>query len=974
MFFFIVGLDFPRTQRVYAGEPQVLHPSPVLMTVVGSFYTDVETSPTSIESIHSWGPYLYLVVRYVNGDQKLEVWDVRQPGEPTKIQSLDYGNLLANPQAHYRLPYVNVFDDAIIVRSKGLDYIFRPGDTGELIQVAVNDFAGGVAEILNPEATFPMSSAASYGTYFGQLYEPYQVLPEEEYGYRILNFTNPLRPFVSTTVPPKTVEELTSQFPGHINAALQNMPGRISVSDNRLSLSVRKIRSESFIDVFWEPRIPQIFNTETLDRTIRSQIDDIVTGSPLADRFAEAVERFFSALELGEGATIRSVIEAKYESDIMLKTVLEEFGISPDESARSAIRKIVSAQLDLDLEKQLSRSLFRPIFTDWTEDLFNIPVVDSTPDELKTTVSNIVNDGLSAETVARYLLDNYVAPLLEDTEAEWLFWTMDELVDEVVNSDLGEAVSVIIGGAHDVATGGGFLEEILDLVPEEDRFPSMPEFPEDCRDVLEYVLYDGAGLKRDGLAFMEMLKLYEYYSGNEVYLNYELDFSNAIRDLQIDLSGAFVETVEPFFAAYSYAGDMVERLSAFSDSVPSRDVICSAVVDAIIARLEFAGVDVDRTVHEVLLDYALYIELTDAVGISTDDLARMEDLLRVLENDLHASEMEIHALWDEGKERISYFESACRNSLAEMLREAWGDVDLDISLHSALREFLMNHVDSKWTFGDQMDELLQEFVNSTLTEYPGFADYISLGRRAWDGDGVAQWQITFKIAKGISALAEPSGSTTATCEAVEVALEQAFHQALAAAMRHLVYEYTMAMWNEMLGGHAAWVSRTQPINFTFDIDELTSLESVRTEAFVWENRIGMVAREDWDYINPRRVSLVLFNPNESVKTAREFIFDKPWGGIDYVHASDGVVLICGTQYDGIRPQTTAAFIALDDDNITLQTLHDYRLAAAEGITTVNHGAHLVVYGPGGVFLLTSPLTVRPPKSDGDTGLKKWIHY
>ncbi len=968
---FVVGLGFEANRQVFAAEPQVLYPSPSSMAIVGSFYTDAENSPSSIESIDSWGSYLYLAVRYVNGDQKLEVWDVRDPANPSKVQSLDYGNLYEDPRDNFRFPYVNVFDDTIVVRSDCIDYMFKPNEQGELVQVATNEFAGSVAGILDPSVTYPMSSAGSYATYFGQLYEPYQVAPEEEYGYRILNFTNPLRPFVATLVPPKMIEELNSEFHGHLNAALQNMPGVISISDGRLRLSVRKIRSESFVDVFWRPRFPEIFNTEALDRTVRSQIDEIIESSPLTDRFTASIDRFFASLELDVDATIGSVIQTKYEPDVRLEAILEEYGIDKDESVRSAVRKLILAQLQLDLEKELSSNLFRPLLSDWTNELFDIPI-DGTPDEFKTAIADVVNDGLSSETVGRYLLDNYVVPLLEDSDAEWIFWTLDQLVDEVVDSDLGEAVSVIIGSAHEVATGGGFLEVVLDLIPESDRFPSMVDFPEDCRDVLEYVLYDGADLNPDGLAFIEMLKLYQYYNGDDDYLDFDLELANTIRDLQIDLSGSFVETVQPFLAAYSYAGDMSERLSSFSGAIPSQEVISKAIADAIVARLESAGVDVDRTVHEICVDLELYLELTDAPGVSGADLAQVNDLLDVLENDLQESQTRVRDLWNEGKTHSQYLEIACRRALADTVREAWGEIDLDITLDSAMCEFLSNHVDTKWTFGDPMDDLLKEFVHSTLTEYPMFADYISLAKRAANDDGVAQWELTFKIAKNISAMSEPTGTTSATCESIELAIQESFHKALAATMEKLVYQYTMAMLNKMFGGHAAWVSRTQHVNYEFDIDDLTSLNAVRSEAFVWENRIGVVAREAWNYTNPRRVGLALFNPNLPQKSKQEYVFDSLWGVVDYVHAADGILLVGGTMYDGIWPNPSAAFLALEDDTVDLQVLQDYRLSSAEGMTSVNHGTHLVVYGPGGVFLLTNPMTVSEAKDDGDTHVDDWM--
>ncbi|MFH1740501.1 MAG: hypothetical protein ABIH23_15950 [bacterium] len=969
---FVCLFGFYGETGAQTSELDVVYSASSPMGIVGSFYTEAGSSP-SIESVRSWGSYLYLTVRYVNGDQKLEVWDVRDPLNPVMTQSLDFGNLVQNPQNHYKLPYVNVFDDVIIVRSDLLDYLYQHDNTGQLIQTAVHDFGTTVGEILNREMSFHMSSAASYGTFFGRLFEPYEVMPEEEYGYVILNFTNPRRPFVSTTIPPKTVEQLTSQFPGHLNAALGNYPGVITASENLVQLSLRKIKSDTHIDVFWEPRFPNIFNSDTLNRTIRSQISRIVRDQSYGDLFANAVERFFEDLELDAGSTVRQVIEEKYDAAVSLQSISDDYGIARDDSLRVAVQKIVSKNLTLELEKELSRALFSPALDDWLDDLFLLPT-NVTRDDLVISVSNVLNDGLSADTVARFLLDKYIAPLAESPDTGWLSWTTDQLIDEVANSEAGQVVSAFIETAHDIVTAGDFLSKLLDYVPDGDRFPSLPDFPENCRDILEYVLYDGANLDPDGLAFMEMLKLYQYYSGDDDYSSYEIPFADAIRQLQGEMAGAVVETVEPFLASQTFAGGIRERIDIFSQGIPSRAPISLGVADAIVARLEAHGINADQTVREAFLDHQLYLDVTDIPILGGRDLAKVDDLIRVLDTDLQEAQTLIHDIWNEGKAYVEHVQSACYAALEAKLREAWGEIDLDVSIESALREFLGNHIDARWTFGENMDELLEQFVYSSLTEYPGFCDYLDLLKRANDGDGMAQWQFTIKAAKEAVALIDLTGTTTATYEMIELTLEEAFREALAGAMKTLLNEFSTIMMRDMFGSFSAWVSRTEPLNFSFNIDDFTSIQSVRNEAFAWEDRVGVIAREGWDYLNPRKMALVLFDPMSPENTKQEWVLDERWGGVDYVHFCRGVVMIGGTRYEGIWPSSTAMFLALDNNRILVNSIQDYRLAAVEGMTTVNHDAHLVLYGPGGVFLVSNPLAISARAPEKETGISKWMYH
>lgn len=953
-------------------ELSVNYTPSIPLSVVGSFYTDANAKPSSIEDIKSWGNFLYLTVRYVNGDQKLEIWDISNPAAPFLKQALDYGNLMTTPSDYWRFPYVNVLDSSIVIRSNFSDKVFHHNELGELVEDGWYDFAESVAEMKNNEESLFMSVAGSYATFFGRLYDPYEVLPEEEYGYVVLNFANPRHPFVANRIPSVSDVWFSEEFAGHLNGALGNIPGNLRIDANKITFTGRKALAKSQFDVFWGPRLDQIFNSDTLDRTIRDQIETIVKGQPFADRFAGAVERYFQSLEIEADRTVEGAIRKGYGEAQKLQDIFKDYNISLDESVRSAIRKIVAKELTLSLEKELSVTLFSPVLQGWLDNLLALPSFPS-KEEMRQFITGILNEKLDASTVARFILDNYIAPYVDTPD--WMHWTMEQFVDEIVNTEAGQAISASIGAAHAVVTADGFLETALSIIPEAKEFYLPAGFPKNARDVLEYAFFEyGAKLNRKGLAFMEMLKFYQYYNGNSDYLNYDKQFAEAIKAVQDQLSGTVIDTLEPFLDAVSFAGDITSRIQEFSKTLPIREPIALAIADSISARLEASGLDVDLSVHQACLNYKLYLSLEDKFGITNADLAEVNDFIQVLKDNVGQAETQIKTFWDEGKGNAQYIEKALREALANVLQEAWGEIDLDMPMADALYQFIGHHIDYRWTFGQTMDDLLQKFVYSALTEYPGYLDFIGVWDRAVGGDIIARWQATFEAAKLAAAALEWTGSLAATYEGIELTLEESYKQALAQASKSLLMEFAFIMMKDMHGGFAKWGTATEELSYAFDAATLTSLKPVRTAAFAWENRIGLLPREDWDYIHPRKISLVLFDPADPAGTQCESVLQGGWGGVDYVHACQGIVMIGGTLYDGIWPKPSAMFLALEENQVDVHTIFDYRLASSEGMLTANHGANLVLYGPGGVFLLPNPRTLKPGTAQPGTAVKSWKQY
>jgi hypothetical protein len=110
-----------------------------------------------------------------------------------------------------------------------------------------------------------------------------------------------------------------------------------------------------------------------------------------------------------------------------------------------------------------------------------------------------------------------------------------------------------------------------------------------------------------------------------------------------------------------------------------------------------------------------------------------------------------------------------------------------------------------------------------------------------------------------------------------------------------------------------------------------------------------------------------------IESKEEILFDG-WGGVDYIHYNQGNVLVCGSKYEGYGIWPTAMLASIAKDRVEINEFRTYGLASTEGLTSVNHNAHLVLYGPAGIFLVTNPLTVTPSQEIPDTGIFDWMCF
>jgi len=117
----------------------------------------------------------------------------------------------------------------------------------------------------------------------------------------------------------------------------------------------------------------------------------------------------------------------------------------------------------------------------------------------------------------------------------------------------------------------------------------------------------------------------------------------------------------------------------------------------------------------------------------------------------------------------------------------------------------------------------------------------------------------------------------------------------------------------------------------------------------------------------------LFDPTSPAATKQEALFKDGWLNVDYVHTCEGIVMIGGDVPIRSFPTPTAMFIGLNEDKAYAYSVQSPYLSSAEGMLLANRGMNLVLFGPGGVYILPNPFPFasRPRPS---TRVNSWGRY
>ncbi len=969
-FVFVLFVLAPLGNSEEINEFEVL-PSDYTLYIAGSLYNG-DNQPI-VDSVVSWRHFLYCSLRYPNGDQKLEVWNVQDPTEPQRIQVIEYRNLMDGPLSFKYLPKINVFGNCVWVRVRYNNILFKPNESGELIyekEITDKDLLG----MPNEEASYRMRRAGQYGTFYGIVYGPGIVPPEEEYGYVILTHQDPENPRLLKNRIPRG-HDRAFEFPGPIEGVLGNKPVSFSVDEEEKSIELfyRTPASKEFVDVLWVPHLKELFHSETLENTLEEQINKVIKTDSIEIGFSEAIEAYSSNLQLEEDVTLSELIQQIHASDVKLIDLMETYGIHRDDPIERAIKLILHHHFPQDPEIQLGEMMFKPLVEKWLDELFNIPLNDIV--EIKNTIAGMLNEGITKETAARLFLERYIKPLLEKDTPEWIFWTLEELVEKVLEVDEVKDVSENIKKVNTTIKKATLMDVFLKTIENLFEYPLDEDFPEDVPEFLNAILYEkGARLNPEGLAFMEMLKFYQYYIKNDEYQKYDEQFAEILTESQRNLAQTVVDQISPFLDAITFQGTVSDRLSTYTEDVPYRTIFVNTMSKVILQQLQKAGVNTEQTVEELMDQYSLYLEMDDIPFTSSEDPAEIQDLTQVIEEEIHQAEKTIQEYWFLCSQETEFFNTACKLILYEIVHEQWGDLPIDSTLHNFIYDFMVHRVDTKTNWAEKLDTVFKDFVLTSMGDCPAFlSGDLRLPERAYRGDLIARWQMAFKIAKTATNISNPNLSFT--FQTMEITTREAYRQAVGAIMESLLMEFAQMMREKMFYGFENWVSLTEYHERTIHYDYLTQLDPIRIHPFTQQDRLGFIGLEEWDIVNPRSISLVIFNPFMDYNVVHEYVFENKWGHVDNIHTDQNVVGIFGSEYVGAFDiQPAAALIAMEKNRIQVHKIHYWELPSTAGMVPVANQNYMALYGPYGIHLVPYPTIKTSSEEEDNTIIEQWSLY
>ncbi|MBD3265699.1 hypothetical protein GF373_03445 [bacterium] len=965
-------------------EFDVLAPDDSLY-VAGSLYNG-DNAP-NVDSVESWSHYLYCSVVYLNGDQNLEVWDVQDPTNPQLIQTLSYRNLNEGLNSYKYVPKVSVFDNCVWVRINNENLLFRPNLEGELVyQKRIKDIQipylinkketdETKPGIINEDASYRMHTAGHWGTFYTILRDPEPGAdPEGEYGHVILSFKDPEFPFVLHN--PNIFNSGPKYFPDHVDGVIGNRPVTLAVNEEEKSIDLgyRAPMSDEYVDVLWEPHLTKFFHPDALENTLKEQVNKVVGLKPLKPVFQEAADAYYVSLDMDEGIELRDLILQFQAEDTPLKEAMETYGITREDTLEEAVEKILLRHLPENSEIDLGKKLFKPLVENWLDELLNMPIDDMA--EIKNIISQTLNEGIDEDTVATFFLERYIRPLLEEETPEWMSWSMEELVQKVLEIDEVEDVNNFIQTVNTTMEDATLISLFFEIVESQLDYELEQDFPDNVPDFLDAILYErGAQLTKENLAFMEMLKLYHYYANeNDDYLNFNVEFANILTESQKALAKSVVDNINLFFDSLTYEGPVSARVAAYTKDIPCRQIFAETLAAVLAHQMENAGVNTQQTVGDILKDYDLFLEWDDIPFTSPAEPADVGDLIVVLDEDIQQAEKEIREYWDLCNQEMQAYQIACKQILFELIQDQWGDFPMDNTMHQFIRRFMVHQVDTKSTWAEKLDDIMQDFVMNSMGDLPSFigGDFQLIDRAA-RGDLVARWQYAFHLARELSK-GDVTQAVHATFVTLEESTKEAYSRAMGAIMEALIVEFAEMMREKMAGGFENWVAKTEYHKQTIYYDYLTQLNPISVHPFAQQGRVGFVGIERWDMITPRTMSLVSMDPFAPNYDTHEYVFGNKWGHVDHVDTAKNLVGVFGSEYIGYDVIPTAMLVAMENDKMQVHKLRQWELPATQGMASVAGREYLALYGPYGVRLVPYPTLDTVPQQDEETAVGSWSLY
>jgi len=958
------------TGPIMAGSPASMERSDSFPLRIVSRLNTFNDTGKRITKITSRGNYLYVTLRDAQFNQRLEVWDVRDPRSPRMIQAKDYGNIASNPNDVFKFPQVSVARDLIVVRTDLRDLPYGSAFDGTI--EALGPQSGYNLNFLSQfrQGAAPLNVEGALATYEGE------VGPGSDpraYQQVLLNLTNPRRPFPIKGYTDGFDDDFSYKFTSSaLNDVLDGVPATLSVKGNTIHVSKHEFNVSSFVENYWEPTLERIFDANVFNGTFRSEINRMADSNYIRSALADALDRIWRSLGLDAAITIEETIHRKFQDAQKLEDILDAYQIDLDEPVDTALEKVVSAHIESRFQQELAVRFFADPLKNWVRGLLNtdIPIPDDADvGEISNTISSILNEGLDATTVAVFLIDRLLAPMID--YPEWVTWTLAELIRHIDSTEMAKVMTTAIRINKNAVTCFGIFEYAIEKLA---SWHLPRGIPDDSADILEYAFYEnGIHLKENEVAFIAALKFYSYYSGNKDYLKLEERLNAHFHDMQRQLAAALLEILQPYLSILQYTGGIRQRIADYAAEYPAVEIVTRSVAEEMSARLRTAGIDTNLSVRLALKSRGLYIAPGDIPY--GGHAATVEDFANMLRSGLDANlaDASLREMYQDASSRIEGLQFLVQQVVFSAVREAWGEMDSDMPIGEGIRKVLAGRLDMANAFAEPLKKELGSFVSSAGSTF--FFNNIQLVQRAWDGDIIARWQLTIKAAAHIGDILSfismgYSEAFATACRGLEFALDNAYEQLTTTCLKEVAKEIAGKIVLSAFDWKS-WVSQTIQKDYSIAAGDISSLNPIAMTPFADGGRVGAILREEFDYMNPRKVALALFDPSDPLNTAIQCDLGK-WGTINYVHAQDGIAMISGDLVNETGwPIPSVLFAGFDGGKVWTHVFTGQdalALGSSDIMVPINHGLEMALSGPSGVYIvsrqpiLDAALLTAPPGS------------
>ncbi|XOV71701.1 MAG: hypothetical protein ACFHW5_00555 [Verrucomicrobiota bacterium] len=904
------------------------------------------------------GRYVHVALRSLGGEERIDTWDLSDPSHPVFEHSLHFGNILEDGVRFTPMTMVVVPGGLLVQTSEGWHrYRHVPG---EGFTDPVNITVPGTG--LGADNS-QLHMAGRYGSFLQQIRSVGEMGNADSLlGEVLVDFSDADDPFLhwSPTVPGQT-------FDHPINAQWNGMPGSLwyDPMEQEASFQIAKPELERHLDSFWNPRLGQVFHRASMNQSLGYLIDATLERIPLESLQAELLQHVIRNMHSPD-VTMTARILMEEAAGRRLVDVLRDRGISLDDPLGLALEKLVIAQLSTDLETEMSTMLFEPVMQEWLKTIFLVGDSIESAADLRNQIGNVLNTAMDQSGLAQYIALELLGPLFGDPA--FLNWTLNDLIVAIERSDVGTSLNIMlrtadgfgaVSGLLDLIDDGlGLLEELLGV-----EIPSLPacaRFPTTTRALMELALFswndpaNGLSLDRDGLAWMELMKFYQYLQGNHDFDSFLASLDEAFRSWHQAYAGEIVQQFAPWMN-----GDMNWDLSLSEWSrlaaaeIPVRKLTAQWMVNGFLKRI-----DVDQTLS---LNAPLR-KAFETWDLSVDQLGLPEATIDQLNAKLQlhgAEEWNLRELVASVPQEIplSDWKGDVFQSLRAQMFAQFGVSNPDLPLRRMLEHFLTQHANFDGLLGRSLDDAFGDFLRDVSL----VGQWLHTFDRAGQGDCIAQWQVALK-AIAASSIAVDGGAAAA---AMDAALTAAYEGAVDWALQSLLGLWAEEVIGSFGGEHRkSLATRWSRETWTFDLHSMVSVENAATTTVgggVGRDRVAFVLehRFENDWFGPRSVELLTFHPANPADTLQRWDLGQ-WTRVENVIYTEDILWIAGTHYgpvDGRFPNDHAMAIRLDTAEplgIRYAGSEHILFAAAEKVVTARHGSVLAVITGNRIILTPNP--------------------